>query len=370
MRFGLEDIPAGEAGTDATVKRLIGLVSMSERRPDLRLVALQILRSAKISGRDKHGIGSAIHRFVKSRIKYVNDPVSVETVQQPEITLKLGAGDCDDQAALVAALARALGVPARFVVIGADRNSFRHIFPELLVDGNWLNADTTSPRPFGSPAPALGEKKTYSLKNNGALSMPEAMQIPIRRDVAESAVRNQAWRILSQGWENGLIDQADLRNYIAAIDGGLVEFSGNTFFEPAIKAAVNDFLGYIESNGIPSRKSFTSGLGSLNGFFGDLWNGVKSVVKPAAVVGATLIGGPAAGAAVAGTLYSGGGGGAATTSPGYSGQPVTIPAGSGSVTYNPNLPYQVPGSSGISDLLSNPIVLVGAAIALILLLKK
>lgn len=201
--------------------------------------------------------------------------------------------------------------------------------------------------------------------------MPETMQVPIRRDVAETAVRNQTWAMLSQGWEQGQIDQNDLRKYLEAINGGLVEFSGNTFFEPVIRATVNDFLGYIESNGIPSRKSFTTGLGGLNGFFGDLWNGVKSVVKPAAVVGATLIGGPAAGAAAAGALYSGGGGGgSSTTVPGYSGQPVTIPAGSGSVTYNPNLPYQPPAASSSGDLLSNPIVLVGAAIALILLLKK
>lgn len=371
MRYGLEDIPGGEAGTDATVRRLAELVSMSERRPDLRLVALQILRNYKINGRDRFGIGRAIHHFVKSRVRYVNDPVAVETVQQPEITLKLGAGDCDDHAALVAALARSLGIDARFAVIGVDRDSFRHIFPELLIDGNWLNADTTSPRPFGSPAPDLGEKKTYSLKNNGALSMTESMQVPIRRDVAENAVRNQAWNLLAQGWEQGQIDQDDLRKYLSAIDNGLVEFSGNTFFEPTVKAVVNDFLGYIVSNGIPSRKSFSTGLQGLSGFFGDLWNGIKSVVKPAAVVGATIVGGPAAGAAAAGALYSGGGGGgSSTTVPGYSGQPVTIPAGSGSVTYNPNLPYQPPAAAGSGDLLSNPIFLVGAAIALILLLKK
>ena len=371
MRFSLQDIPAGEAGTDATVQRLVELVESSGRRPDLRLVALQIIRSAGISGRDKRRVAAAIHNFVKSRVKYVNDPIAVETVQQPEITLRLGAGDCDDQAALVAGLARAVGIPARFAVIGQDRDSFAHIFPELLIDGNWISADTTSPRAFGSPPPALGIKKTYQFKNNGGLSMPEVMQLPIRRDVAAAAVRNQTWAGLSAGWESGQIDANDLREYLRAIESGTVEFSGNTFFEPEIKAAVSDFLGYIESNGIPSRKSFTTGLQGLSGFFGDLWSGIKSVVKPAAVVGATILGGPGAGAAAAGVLYSGGGGGSQpATVPGYSGQPVTIPAGSGSVTYNPNQPYQPYQPTTGSDLFSSPLFLLGAAAVIILLMKK
>lgn len=377
MRYTLQDIPAGEAGTDATVKRLAELIEYAERRPDVRLVALQIINSAKISGRDKQAVGAAIHRFVKNRVRFVNDPIGIETVQQPEITLRLGAGDCDDQAALVAALARAVGIPARFAVIGQTPDTFRHIFTELQINGKWVPADTTSPRPFGAAVPNLGSKKTYSLKNNGGLSMPETyqMSMPIRRDVAADAVRQQTWAKLTQGWEAGEIDNNDLRQYLAAIDQGLVEFAGNTFFEPTIKQAVNDFLGYVESNQIMARKSVATGLQGLSGFFGDLWNGVKSVIKPAAVVAGTIIGGPAVGAAAAGALYGGGSGGSGqpATVPGYSGQPVTIPAGSGTVTYNPNLPYQSyqpPAPSTAGDFFSNPMFLLGAAALIIFLMKK
>lgn len=377
MRFSLEDIPAGEAGTDLTVKRLVQLVQMSETRPDIRLVALQIVNSANIPGRDKLAIAGAIHRFVKGRIRYVNDPIGIETVQQPEITLKLGAGDCDDQAALVAALARAVGIPARFAVIGQTPEQFKHIFTELQINGSWLPADTTSPRPFGTPAPNLGVKKVYTLKNNGGLSMPEVYAVPIPRDAAAAAARNSVWASLTDGWQTGQINATDIRNYIASINAGTVEFSGNTFFEPVIKQAAEDFLGYVESNGIPSRKEFTTGLQGLSGFFGKLWNGVTSVVgkivKPAAVIGATILGGPAVGAAAAGALYSGGGGGGGSQPaqvPGYSGQPVTIPVGSGSVTYNQNLPYQPPAPQTSSDLFSSPLFLLGAAAVIILLMKK
>lgn len=375
MRFSLQDIPAGEAGTDATVRRMVELVKLSGRRPDLRLLALALLRNAKISGRDSYRAARAIFDFVKRRVRFVNDPVGLETVQQPEITLRLAAGDCDDQAALVAALAQSIGLPARFAVIGVDPDSFRHVFTELLVNGSWLPVDTTSPREFGAPMPNLGAKKVYPLSRTGGLSMPETVNIALRRDTTAAAVRNQVWRFLSQGWETGQINADDLREYQRAIKSGLVEFSGNTFFEPVIMETVTDFLNYVTANGIPSRKSFSTGLQGLSGFFGDLWNGVKSIVKPAAVVGATIVGGPAAGAAAAGALYAGGGGGSqpAATAPGYAGGTVSIPAGGGSVTYNPNLPYQPPAyvqPSGSGDFLSNPIFLLGAAALLIFLVTR
>jgi hypothetical protein len=65
-------------------------------------------------------------------------------------------------------------------------------------------------------------------------------------------------------------------------------------------------------------------------------------------------------------LYGGGGGSAGSS------QPVTIPAGSGSVTYNPNAPavyaQPVAPSAGIS---TNTLLLLGlGAVALFLLVKK
>ena len=204
--------------------------------------------------------------------------------------------------------------------------------------------------------------------------MPESVNIALRRDTTAAAVRNQVRRFLSQGWETGQINADDLRDYQRAIKSGLVEFSGTTIFEPVIMETVTDFLNYVTANGIPSRKSYSAGLQGLSGFFGDLWKGVKSIVKPAAVVGATIVAGPAAGAAAAGALYAGGGGSQpVTTAPGYAGGSVSIPAGSGSVTYNPNLPYQPPAyvqPSGAGDFLSNPIFLLGAAALLIFLVTR
>jgi len=385
VNFTLEEIPKGQAGTDATLKRIVQVSQRALYRPELRLLALEILKQGNLSSRDKIGASEALYGFVKSRIRFVNDPLGVETVQEPAVTLRLGAGDCDDHSALMAALARAIGVPARFVVIGADPEHFRHIYPELNIAGKWLSADTTSPRPFGKAPPPLGVKKIYNFKDSEGIAMPNVQEVTVRRDVAGPAVRNEVWRQLSYGWENGLIDMTDLRNYISSIDQGMVEFSGNTFFEPVIRQTAQDFIDYIQSNDIPSRKAFTEGLGDLSGFFGSIWSGIKKVVKPAAVIGATVVGGPAAGAAVAGTLYAPG----APQPPAAPG--VTIPAGAGSVTYRPPVAtptyapapapvyaapaapvYAVPPAAAPSALgfLSSPVVLIGGAALLFLLLSR
>lgn len=195
----------------------------------------------------------------------------------------------------------------------------------------------------------------------------------VRRDVAEKQIRDYVWRYLSEGWQQGKIDLADLQGYLSAIKSGIVEFSGSGFFEATIRQTVNDFVDYVYSNGIRSNKDLSNvGFAELSGFFGDLWNGVKKVVKPAIVVGASIVN-PAAGAAAAGVLYGGGGGGGGSTSaPGYAGGEVTVPAGGGTVTYTPG-GYQAPAPSatdGLMSLLSNPVVLVTGAIVLIMLLRK
>jgi hypothetical protein len=385
VNFTLEEIPNGEAGTDATLKRIIEVSQRSLYTPELRLLALQVLKAGNVSGRDKIGASGALYGFVKNRIRFVNDPIGVETVQEPAVTLRLGAGDCDDQSVLMAALARSIGIPARFAVIGADPDHFRHIYPELHIGGKWLTADTTSPRPFGKAPPPLGVKKIYNFKDSRGLSMPNVQTLSVRRDVAGGAVRNEVWRQLSYAWENGLIDMADLRNYISAIDQGMVEFSGNTFFEPVIRQTAQDFIDYIQSNDIPSRKAFSEGLGELSGIFGSIWSAVKKVVKPAAVIGATVVGGPAAGVAVAGAVYS------PTTPQAPAAAPpgVTIPAGAGTVTYLPPAPaappvyvpaaapvsaappvYPAPAAASVLGLLSNPVVLIGGAALVFLLLSR
>ena len=110
IRFTLEQIPYGEAGTDATVRKIASLVDQAVKDQRVRLVALRILEWAGAENHSTTAAAKSIFRWVKHHIRYIRDPVGLETVQAPEVTLRLKAGDCDDHTALVAALAMSLAI--------------------------------------------------------------------------------------------------------------------------------------------------------------------------------------------------------------------------------------------------------------------
>lgn len=91
----------------------------------------------------------AIHRFVQGQIRYQLDPVDVELLQSPDKTLERMAGDCDDQAVLVASLLMAIGIPARFVAIGFEPNVYEHVYAEAKCGTRWISIETTEPVPVG-----------------------------------------------------------------------------------------------------------------------------------------------------------------------------------------------------------------------------
>ena len=54
--------------------------------------------------------------------------------------------NCDDQSSLIAAMALALGIPARFATLKCDPErpaEYSHVYPVLFIDGQWLGADAT-----------------------------------------------------------------------------------------------------------------------------------------------------------------------------------------------------------------------------------
>ncbi|MBX7224018.1 MAG: transglutaminase family protein [Blastocatellia bacterium] len=59
---------------------------------------------------------AALFDYVKKKVKYVPDPRGVNYVTRPDITLKFGGGDCDDQAVLLASLCEAIGMQTRLVL--------------------------------------------------------------------------------------------------------------------------------------------------------------------------------------------------------------------------------------------------------------
>lgn len=390
MRYRLSEVPEGERGTDATVSKIIDIVNGSLRQPTIRLIALELLKRAGVSDRDYLGQAKAVWRWIVDNVRFIRDTVGVEVVQSPEVTLKLRAGDCDDHVTLLGALLKAIGIPVRFRVIGSTRDQFKHIYPEAWIGGRWLPVDTTMQKPFGYKPPSLGAEKVYSLSGVNPMKVRRAAARRIPRKPVEDAIYNAARQKLRENWSAGIIDMTDLNQYVDVIKQKNSPFAGSALFEQPITKAIEDFKKFVVDSNWKSLKAAgqLSGMEGLDGFLSSVWSAVKSVIKPVAVGVATVVGGPAVGAAAAGVLYSGGG----TKSPTTQVQaPVSVPAGGGVITYQPGqtyVPPQVtvsPGQPGASyapvtympqpstaaDILKSPILwIAGGALLLILLMRK
>lgn len=164
MIFGIRSIPDGIRGTDITVNEIGSLVRKSLHRPNLRLFTIGVIKRYGIVDKDRYLLATAIFKFIKSNIRFVDDPIGIETVQAPEITLQIGVGDCDDQSALMAAMALAVGIPVRFVVAGYTPDHMIHIFTELFIEGQWMAADTCEKDRIGERIPKLRSEKIYNYR--------------------------------------------------------------------------------------------------------------------------------------------------------------------------------------------------------------
>lgn len=81
---------------------------------------------------------------MRNRIRYCGDVWNIETLQTPETTVELGQGDCDDKAALVAALLMSIGYPVQFAVLERD-GEFVHVWCQVRLRGQWYDLETTEP---------------------------------------------------------------------------------------------------------------------------------------------------------------------------------------------------------------------------------
>lgn len=109
----------------------------------VRTAALKL--TGHLRSKDKPAEIRVLHEYVRDRIRYVNDIRGVETVQAPEVTMRMGAGDCDDKSVLLASLLESLGHKTRFHAVGFAPGTFRHVLPEVLLGRFWLPLEVTEP---------------------------------------------------------------------------------------------------------------------------------------------------------------------------------------------------------------------------------
>jgi transglutaminase-like putative cysteine protease len=141
-------IADGDAGVHQTIGIMKTLVNGTEgvRAPEVRQAALEAARGSQ---RGMSEIDS-VFRWVKDNIEFRGE--YGETLQTPKMTLFYGAGDCDDQSVLTAALLNSLGHQTRFVTMAmrTSPDDLSHVYVEVMdrQSGQWVPVDTTVARAY------------------------------------------------------------------------------------------------------------------------------------------------------------------------------------------------------------------------------
>lgn len=147
MTATLQAIPDGKAGTVATLKVMREVTKAGKTSLPVRNTALSIISA--LPQKDWFNEVKLLHKYVRDQVRYVRDIRGVETVQTPDVTLKLKAGDCDDKSVLLASLLESIGHPTRFVAIGFAPDDFVHVYVESRIGTGWIPLETTEPVEIG-----------------------------------------------------------------------------------------------------------------------------------------------------------------------------------------------------------------------------
>lgn len=90
------------------------------RDPKIATKAVEILKKYDIKPRDYVGQAAALLKWVQDDIYYVNEPG--ERLQDPNYTLKVGYGDCDDMAIVLCSFFESMRLPWKLVISGRAAN--------------------------------------------------------------------------------------------------------------------------------------------------------------------------------------------------------------------------------------------------------
>lgn len=147
IKYQLFDLPDGEAGVRSTLELMRKFVREYKKHPDIRGRATSLVQD--LDQKAWTDEVRRIHAFVRDGIRYTRDINGVETVQSPDVTLRLQHGDCDDKSTLLASLLEAIGHPTRFVAIGMQAGHYSHVLVETRIGARWIALETTEDKPAG-----------------------------------------------------------------------------------------------------------------------------------------------------------------------------------------------------------------------------
>lgn len=161
-------LPLGDWGTYSTISEMRRVANAALMQPDVIQVANELVEGDPVNNPTAYI--TSIRRFLSNKVSFVPDPIGVELLRTPRALLGdiarrgFTQGDCDDVAVLGAALGKAVGVPARFSVVGfhGPQGPLRHVWTDLLdrPHERWRELDTTRPVEM-PPGLVISRRETF-----------------------------------------------------------------------------------------------------------------------------------------------------------------------------------------------------------------
>lgn len=124
--------------------------------PEIRDLGIMFAQGAAQRAESDEQLARRLLAFVQENVVFT--PEEGEKFRLSSLTLKIGAGDCDDSARLLAALSIASGIPARVVLVKNSQGEESHVAAQVYVNGGWSWAETTFPALFGEHPRAAAER--------------------------------------------------------------------------------------------------------------------------------------------------------------------------------------------------------------------
>jgi len=127
------------------------LIEKAKYNPLIRSIAVQVIKRRKVPHKDYLGQVRAIFDFVRSRVKYIKDPVGYDNLSSPIRTLiYTEAADCEDFAVALASLLESIGIPTKLKLVATRGPRYDHIYvlAGIPLDGKvkWMPLDATLAR--------------------------------------------------------------------------------------------------------------------------------------------------------------------------------------------------------------------------------
>jgi len=96
----------------SNLQEVWSMISASDMKPVAETIAI-----AGCADQQDICYAKTLYYFVRNEVQYIKDPVLYEYIKDPQTTLATYAGDCDDQAVLLASLLYNVGIPVDFVIV-------------------------------------------------------------------------------------------------------------------------------------------------------------------------------------------------------------------------------------------------------------